>query len=190
MAGEAPASATLDEIASRSSARTLDASRSVGGAAFRWSLAASLRGSRVPHFVAVHAVDDVEPGLYRWPALDAPLRAGDLRDGLYRVCWDQPLGRDAAFVTLAAADLGGLDDRGYRDAQIDAGIVCGRLHLAAHALGIGASGMTFVDAEIEPFLGTPWSGLLLTCVGVPVRHGWSGGPPGEPLILPPPPPAA
>ena len=38
-------------------------------------------------------------------------------------------------------------------------------------LGIGASGMTFLDYEIPRLLGEPLAGLLLTCVGVPAyRH--------------------
>ena len=36
--------------------------------------------------------------------LTAPVRAGALRDELYRVCLDQALGRDAAFVAIAAVD--------------------------------------------------------------------------------------
>ena len=36
---------------------------------------------------------------------------------------------------MAAVDVGRLDDRGYREAQLDAGIVEGRLHLAAYAQG-------------------------------------------------------
>ena len=48
-----------------------------------------------------------------------------------------------------------------------AGLVEGRLHLAAYALGIGASGMTFLDSEIAGLLGEPLAGLLFTCVGVP-----------------------
>ncbi len=134
---------------------------------FEFSLAASLRGIDVPHFVAVHGVEGVEPGLYRWPDLDRPLRRGLLREELLRVCWDQDLGRDAAFVVIAATDIDRLDDRGYREAQLAAGLVEGRLHLAAYALGIGASGMTFLDSEIAGLLGEPLAGLLFTCVGVP-----------------------
>ena len=102
------------------------------------------------------------------------------RETLLRVCLDQDLGRDAAFVVLAAIDLDTLDDRGYRDAQLAAGIVEGRLHLAAYALGAGASGMTFLDTEIEPLLGEPLAGLLITCVGVPTYRNKGGGAPGAP----------
>ena len=45
--------------------------------ASRACLAAALRGIDVPHLVVVHAVDGLEPGVYRWPDLSAPVRAGD-----------------------------------------------------------------------------------------------------------------
>jgi hypothetical protein len=67
---------------------------------------------------------------------------------------------------MAAADLETLDDRGYREAQLAAGIAEGRLHLAAYALGIGASGMTFDDSELPALFGQPLAGLLFTCLGV------------------------
>ena len=66
---------------------------------------------------------------------------------------------------VSVVDLDDIDDQGYREAQLQAGLVDGRLHLAAYALGIGASGMTFLDSEIEGLVGEPLAGLLLTCVG-------------------------
>ena len=180
--GEPPPSAGLDEvILQRGSTRRMDATATVAREILDFSLAASLRATRVPHFVAVHAVERTEPGLYRWPDLERPLRRGLLREELLRACWDQDLGRDAAFVVIAAADLEALDDRGYREAQLDAGLVEGRLHLAAYALGIGASGMTFLDSEIAGLLGEPLAGLLFTCVGVPTYRNKGGGRPGAPV---------
>jgi hypothetical protein len=134
--------------------------------------------------VAVHAVDGVPPGLYRWPDLAEPVRVGDLREELVRVCVGQDLGGDASFVVLSCADITVLDDRGYRAAQLRAGLVEGRLHLAAYALGAGASGMTFVDADIAALVGEPLAGMLLTCVGVPEYRNRSGaGRPGEPTTV-------
>jgi hypothetical protein len=183
-AGGPPPSTGLDDvILLRGSTRTMDPTRSVGHGLVDWTLSASLRGTRVPHFVAVHAVDGLEPGLYRWPSLGAPVRKGNLREELFRVCLDQELGRDAAFVVIGATDLDTLDDRGYREAQLDAGIVEGRLHLAAYALGIGASGMTFADSEIESLLGEPLAALLFTCVGVPTYRTRPGGDPGKPKTM-------
>jgi nitroreductase len=88
---------------------------------------------------------------------------------------------DAAFVVLSCADVRHLDDRGYRSAQLRAGLVEGRLHLAAYALGYGASGMTFYDSGITTFTGEPVEAMLFTCVGVPEYANRPGGRPGEPV---------
>lgn len=184
----APASADLDTVVlRRGSARTMDPAATVAREVFDFSLAASLNGAKVPHFIAVHAVEGLEPGLYRWPDLGRPIRRGPLRKELLLTCWDMDLGRDAAFVVMGAIDIETLDDRGYREAQLDSGIVEGRLHLAAYALGIGASGMTFLDSEIAGLLGKDLAALLFTCVGVPTYHNKSGGPPRQPvsIITPP-----
>jgi nitroreductase len=134
----------------------------------------------MPYFVAVNAVEDVEPGLYRGPEL---VRPGNLRAELLWASWDQDLARDAAFVVISAVDLDTLEDPGYREAQLDAGIVEGRLHIAAYALGFGATGMTFLDSEIEPLLGEPLASLLWTCVGVPAYRSTKGGRPGKPAAV-------
>jgi hypothetical protein len=179
--GQLPASDDLDAvILRRGSARTLDATAVVDGRTFKLSLAASLRGTRVLHFIAVHAVDGLESGLYRWPDLEAPLRRASLRDELWVACDEQDLGRDASYVVISAADLERLDDRGYREAQLDAGMVEGRLHLAAYALGIAASGMTFLDSEIPALLEAPLAALLFTCVGVPFHRTKRPGAPRAP----------
>jgi hypothetical protein len=181
---ETPPAAVLDEVVlRRGSTRRMDPAATVPREVLEWSLAASLRGTEVPHFVAIHAVDGSQPGLYRWPELARPVRAGDLRDELLYVCLDQALASNAAFVVIAAIDLRLLDDRGYREAQLAAGLVEGRLHLAAYALGVGASGMTFLDSEIPGLLGEPLAGLLFTCVGVPAYRNRPGGTPGEPARM-------
>ena len=181
-----PDSLGVDEvILRRISTRVMDPSQSVSREFLEWSLTASLRYSRVPHFIAVNAVDGLEPGLYRSRSLDAALRPGDLRDELFQVGAEQDLPRDAAFVVIAAVDADRLDDRAYREAQLDAGLVSGRLHLAAFALGLGATGMTFIDSEIPALLREPLAGLLLTCVGVPTYRHRPGGPPGAPTKMRP-----
>lgn len=179
--GDLPQTDDLDAvILRRGSARALDATAAVDRRSFERLLAVSLRGARVPHFIAVHAVEGLEPGLYRWPDLDRPLRRGSLRDELWVACYGQDLGRDASFVVIGAVDLDLLDDRGYRDAQLDAGMVEGRLHLAAYALGFGASGMTFLDSAVPALLGEPLAGLLFTCVGVPFHRTKRAGTPRNP----------
>jgi hypothetical protein len=166
-------------VLSRGSSRLLDPSKSVSNEMFRTSMLAAMRGVDVSHIVAIHAVDDMTPGIYRWPE-PAPRRSGDVRDELYRLAFEQELAQDAAFVTIGTADVGALDDRSYREAQLGAGIVEGRLHLLAYALGAAASGMTFADSELEGVVGERVDGLLLTCVGVPEYPSATGGAPGEP----------
>jgi len=184
LAGELPASPDLDAvILQRGSTRRMDPSATVSRKLVDLCLRASLRATRVPHYIVIHGVEGRQPGLYRWPDLDHPLRHGPLREEMLLICWDMNLGRDAAFVDVAAIDLQILDNRGYREAQLDAGLVEGRLHLAAYALGIGACGMTFLDTEVEGLLGEPLAGLLLTCVGVPTYHNRAGGLPGEPVPI-------
>jgi SagB-type dehydrogenase family enzyme len=182
--GTPPASEDLETvILRRGSTRRMDPAATVSRAVFAFSLASALRGIELPHFIAVHGVEGLAPGLYHWPDVDRPLRREPLRETLFRVCMEQELARDAAFVVMAVADVARLDDRGYREAQLGAGIVEGRLHLAAYALGIGASGMTFYDSEIAGLLGAPLAGLLFTCVGVPAYRNKRGGRPGEPAAV-------
>ena len=158
----------------------MDASRGLSQDLLRTCMSVAVRGLGLPHWVVVHDVDGLAPGVYRWPDLTAPVRPGALRDELYRVCLEQALGRDAAFVAIAAADVARLSDAEYRDAQLAAGLAEGRLHLAAYALGASASGMTFDDSQVPALLGEPLDGLLFTCVGVPRYPNAPAGPPGAP----------
>jgi hypothetical protein len=169
-----------DVVLARGSQRRMDPTRGLPESTLRTSLRAALRGISLPHRVVVHDVEGVVPGLYRDPDLSTPVRAGAMRDELYRVCWEQGLARDAAFVVIAATDVGTLDDREYREAHLAAGLVEGRLHLLAYGLGASASGMTFVDSEVPPLLGEQLDGVLFTCVGVPEYTSATGGPPGAP----------
>jgi len=174
----------LDEvILTRGSTRLMDRAATVPRELLEWPLTAALRGIDVPHFIAVHAVEDVTPGVYRWPDLDQPVNTDITRDGLAHISMAQDLGGDAAYVVIAAHGLESLDARGYREAQLAAGLVEGRLHLAAYGLGIGASGMTFFDSEIAGLLGAPLAGLIFTCVGVPEYRNKPGGKPGQPTAV-------
>jgi hypothetical protein len=170
-------------VLARGSQRRMDPSRGLSGRLLRTCMDAALRGVQIPHFVVVHDVEGLAPGVYRWPDISAPVRPGAMRDDLYRVSLEQGLARDAAFVVIAAADVGALDDREYREAQLAAGLVEGRLHLLAYALGASASGMTFLDSEVPALLGEPLDALLFTCVGVPEYASAIGGLPGAPTAV-------
>ena len=164
-------------VLSRSSQRRMDPTRGLPGDLLQTASTAATRGIDVPHRVVVHDVEDFEPGVYFWPEL---VRPGSFRQELYRVGVDQGLPRDAAFVVIGVTDVSALDDREYREAQLAAGLVEGRLHLLAYALGAGASGMTFLDSEVPGLLGEQVDTLLFTCVGVPEYRSKRGGLPGAP----------
>jgi hypothetical protein len=170
-------------VLARSSQRRMDPTAGLPELLLRTCLSVALRGVPLPHHVVVNGVEGLAPGVYRWPDLSAPVRPGDMRDELYRVCMEQGLPHDAAFVVIAATDVGALDDREYREAQLAAGLVEGRLHLLAYALGASATGMTFVDSEVPALLGEPLDALLFTCVGVPEYKSAAGGLPGAPTAI-------
>ena len=170
-------------VLARGSQKLMDPNRGLPERTLRTAMVAAMRGIRIPHFVVVHDVDGFERGVYRWPSLSRPVRTGMLREELYLVAMEQGLARDAAFVAIGAADVATLDDREYREAQLAAGLVEGRLHLLAYALGASACGMTFIDSEVPASIGEPLDGLLFTCVGVPEYRSASGGLPGAPTSV-------
>jgi SagB-type dehydrogenase family enzyme len=158
----------------------------------RWGMAVAsrpVRGDLAPggassleHWISVHAVTDVEPGTYRWRAgwLEAG-RRGDFREATQQLCLNQPLGGDSAYTAFHCCDLDPLLDtlgsRGYRAAQLEAGVAAGRLALAAFTLGSGATGLTFFDDEVSRFFATQAACMLVTSVGVPAYRSTPGGMP-------------
>jgi SagB-type dehydrogenase family enzyme len=181
---DVPDSPPLDEIVlRRGSQRLMDRNAVLPRPLLDWPMHVAMRGIEVPHWVVVHGVADTAPGIYRWPDLATPQRQAELREELLRVCLDQDLAADAGYVAIGAIDGAELDDRGYREAQLAAGLVEGRLHLAAYALGATASGMTFADSELPALLGEPQGlvTLLFTCVGVGEYVSRPGGLPGAPV---------
>src|SRR6202035_4138853 len=98
--------AIVDEvIARRGSQRRMNPERSLPRETLETCLTLALRGIDIEHWVAVHAVDGLDSGIYRWPELDKPVRAGsqeEMRAELHRVCLGQALRRDARFVARAA----------------------------------------------------------------------------------------
>ena len=120
--------------------------------------------------VTVAAVDGLDPGIY-----DAGLQLVAARD-------PEELRRDVGFAAMeqdhprhAAANvfqLANVDavverhgDRGYRWAQLEAGIRAGRLQVGAFARGWGAAASTFYDDEVSRVLGTPEAPMLMVALG-------------------------
>ncbi len=90
-------------------------------------------------------------------------RPGDHRRQSAYLCLDQSLGGDAAAVLYFLAPLDALlrafGNRGYRLANLEAGLMGGRAYLAAYAQRFGATGLTFYDDEVVRFFSPHAAGL-------------------------------
>jgi len=91
------------------------------------------------------------------------VKQGGFRAESGYLCLEQGLGADAAAVIYYLAPLGGLleayGNRGYRLANLEAGLAGGRAYLAAYAQGFGASGLTFYDRQVVDFFAPASEGL-------------------------------
>jgi SagB-type dehydrogenase family enzyme len=132
-------------------------------------------------YLIINAVDDVPAGAYVYrPAAHAleHLAAGNFRNQSAYLCLEQPLGGDAAAVIFFLARLDELSDiagdRGYRLANMEAGLAGGRAYLAAYAQGFGASGLTFYDADVVRFFSPHAAGkdaIFVTALGRSASDG-------------------
>jgi hypothetical protein len=102
------------------------------------------------------------------------VRGGADRRSTAHLCLDQPHGGQAAATIFFTADLDDtlstLGERGYRAAQLDAGIRAERTSLGAYARGLGATGLTFYDDEVRRFLHTKEEPMMCVAVGVDARR--------------------
>jgi len=126
--------------------------------------------SVVRQLVTVAAVDGLEPGIYDTQLnLLAPREERELRDEVGFAAMEQEHPRDAAVNVFQLGDLDAiverLGDRGYRWAQLEAGIRAGRLQIGAFVRGWGAAASTFYDHEVSRLLGTHESPLLMVAIG-------------------------
>ena len=100
------------------------------------------------------------------------LERGDFRREAGFLCLEQELGATAAATHFLLADLprtlDALGARGYRAAQLEAGIIAGRLYLGAYAHRFGATGLTFYDDAVTEFFSPDAAGkscVLVTAIG-------------------------
>jgi len=109
-------------------------------------------------YLIVHAVEGLESGAYvfhRDRKVLECLKRGNFRDEAGYLGLEQQLPADAAVDIFFLADLRPILDRfgnrGYRAVQLEAGILGGKLYLAAYAQRLGATGLTFYDDEVTRF---------------------------------------
>jgi SagB-type dehydrogenase family enzyme len=130
-------------------------------------------------YLIVNAVNGLEPGSYVFDRAREALvllRKGDFRREAGFLGLGQQLPADAAVDLFWLGDLthvlAELGNRGYRAAQLEAAVSGGKTYLAAYALGLGASGLTFFDDDVTAFFSPHAHGkdvLFLMAVGVPWR---------------------
>ncbi len=109
-------------------------------------------------YLIVNNVDGLAAGayVYHWDSKSLELlKPGDFRDKAGFLGLEQQLPADAAVDVFFLADLKKIleryGNRGYRAAQLEAGILGGKLYLAAYAQRLGASGLTFYDDDVVNF---------------------------------------
>ena len=139
----------------------------------------ALDGSLIDVYVIVHAVNGLQPGAYFLRRQESELeflRQSDDRAVAGRLGLWQELPAAAAANVYCLSDLDAVlarfGNRGYRAAQLEGGIVGGRLYLAAYALGFGATGLTFFDDEVTEFFSPHAEGksvMFLTALGHSTR---------------------
>lgn len=120
--------------------------------------AGGLRGL-VDYYCLVHAVDGIPPGAYQYHPEDGMLeRFGDTdRSTAGEIALGQSVVGDAAVNVYAMADVDKVvetfGNRGYRVAQLEAGLALGRLYLATYAhRRLGGRGFTFLDERVTDHL--------------------------------------
>ena len=135
------------------------------------------------YFIA-NGVDGLTPGAYFYNRNTSATNPGTSIEKIREIassrnisgylCLGQSLFGDASVVFFLMTDLQSvlrsLGNRGYRASQFEAGIIAGKIYLAAYALGIGASGSTFFDDAVTEFFSPHASNkstMIAVGVGIP-----------------------
>jgi SagB-type dehydrogenase family enzyme len=131
-------------------------------------------------YLIVHAVDGLPAGAYFFHrdrrALEL-LKEGDFREKAGYLGLEQELPADASADIFFMADLNRIlerfGNRGYRATQLEAGIIGGKLYLAAYAQQLGATGLTFYDDEVTEFFSPHAAGkstVFLVALGIAAKR--------------------
>ena len=136
-------------------------------------------------YLNVHAVTGLEPGAYAYDRAAhalVRLRAGDVREASAFLCLEQALGGTSSATVFFLADLARLlerwGNRGYRLANLEAGLIGGRLYLGAYGQRFGASGLTFYDRAVVDFFSPHAAGkdaIFVTALGRSVKAALPSG---------------
>jgi SagB-type dehydrogenase family enzyme len=138
-------------------------------------------GAQLNHlYLIVHAVEGLPPGAYvfhRSRGVLECLKQGNFRADAGYLGLEQELPADAAVDIFFLSDLRPIlqrfGNRGYRAAQLEAGILGGKLYLAAYAQRLGATGLTFFDDDVVRFFSPHAEGqsaIFLVALGHSAKH--------------------
>jgi len=109
-------------------------------------------------YLIVHSVEGLKSGAYffrrQQRALEL-LKEGGFRAEARQLGLEQQLPADACVNIYLLSDLARIleryGNRGYRAVQLEAGVIGGRIYLAAYAQHLGATGLTFYDDDVINF---------------------------------------
>jgi SagB-type dehydrogenase family enzyme len=131
-------------------------------------------------YAIVNRVDGLPPGAYFHRREDRALellRPGDFSAKAAYLTLDQDLGGDSCATLFFMSDLKlvleAYGSRGYRAAQMEAGIIGGKMYLASYTLKRGATGLTFYDDDVTEFFSPHAEGkscILVVSVGIPGKR--------------------
>jgi len=138
-------------------------------------------GSRINDLhLIINAVTDLPSGTYVFHPQEQALellRTGDFRLEVGALALGQEFAADASVAIFCLCDLAAIlerfGNRGYRAAQLEAGLLGGRMYLAAYAQGFGASGLTFFDDDVTTFFSphaADKSVMFLIALGYAAQH--------------------
>jgi SagB-type dehydrogenase family enzyme len=186
---EQPADTIEQVILRRGSTRTFDPAASITLEQLSTILERATRGLPADFlapgaqlndiYVIAHSVKGLAPGAYffhRERKTLELLNEGQFRAQAHRLGLEQQLPGDACVDVFFLADLHrilqGYGNRGYRAVQLEAGAIGGKMYLAAYALRLGATGLTFFDDEVIDFFSPhakAKSAIFLLAIGKPLK---------------------
>jgi SagB-type dehydrogenase family enzyme len=131
-------------------------------------------------YLIVNSVQGLKPGAYFFQrernSLEL-LKEGGFRAEAHHLGLEQQLPADACVDIFFLADLKRIleqyGNRGYRAVQLEAGAIGGRIYLAAYALHLGATGLTFFDDDVINFFlphAKEKSAIFLLALGKPLKR--------------------
>jgi SagB-type dehydrogenase family enzyme len=131
-------------------------------------------------YLIVHSVEGLAPGAYFFRHEKKQLellKEGEFRERAGYLGLEQEIPADASVDFFFLADLpkivAAFGNRGYRATQLEAGILGGKLYLAAYAQKLGASGLTFYDDDVVNFFAPHAKGkstIFLIACGHRAKH--------------------